>query len=78
MIPLKMYKDAIMQYYLESTPCTFSKDKWDVKEGTGKSMKHALYVLWYAKMHQSDQAEVMSNSERNQACSLSHNQVKLV
>ena len=28
-----------------------SKDEWDTKEDTGKSMKNALYVLWYAKRH---------------------------
>jgi len=28
-----------------------SKDKWDTKEGTGKSMKNALYAQWYGKWH---------------------------
>ena len=28
-----------------------SKDEWDTKEDTGKSMKNALYVLRYAKRH---------------------------
>ena len=28
-----------------------SKDEWDTKEDTGKSMKNTLYVLWYAKRH---------------------------
>ena len=28
-----------------------SKDEWDTKEDTGKSMKNALYILWYAKRH---------------------------
>ena len=28
-----------------------SKDEWDTKEGTGKSMKNALYILQYAKRH---------------------------
>ena len=28
-----------------------SKDGWDTKEDTGKSMKNTLYVLWYAKRH---------------------------
>ena len=28
-----------------------SKDEWDTKEDTGKSMKNALYVLQYAKRH---------------------------
>ena len=35
----------------KSTPFTVSKDEWDTKEGAGKSMKNALYVLRYAKMH---------------------------
>ena len=28
-----------------------SEDEWDTKEDTGKSMKNALYILWYAKRH---------------------------
>ena len=51
-----------MQHYCESTPSAVSKDKWDTKEDTGKSMKHALYILWYAKRN--SQADVMSNSEK--------------
>ena len=39
-----------------------SKDEWDTKEDTGKSMKNALYVLWYAKRH--CRAEATSNSEK--------------
>ena len=34
-----------------STPFLVSKDEWDTKEDTGKSMKNALYVLRYAKRH---------------------------
>jgi len=26
-----------------------SKDEWDTKEDTGKTMKNALHVLWYGK-----------------------------
>ena len=33
------------------TPFAVSKDEWDTKEDTGKSMKNALYVLRYAKRH---------------------------
>jgi len=29
----------------------FSKDKWNTKEDTGKSMKNASYALYYAKRH---------------------------
>ena len=28
-----------------------SKDEWDTKEDTGKSMKNALYILRYVKRH---------------------------
>ena len=42
------FREAIVQCYCESTPCTVSKDIWD----TGKSMKHTLmYILQYAKRH---------------------------
>ena len=42
-----------------------SKDEWDTKEDTGKSMKNVLYVLRYAKRHRLGQsAEVTSNSEK--------------
>ena len=34
----------------QSTPFA---NEWDTKEDTGKSMKNALYVLWYAKRHMS-------------------------
>jgi len=27
------------------------KDEWNTKQGTGKSMKSALYIVWYAKGH---------------------------
>jgi len=32
-------------------PFTVSKDEWNTKEDTGKSLKNALHVLWYAKRH---------------------------
>ena len=35
-----------------------SKDEWDTKEDTGRSMKNALYVLWYAKRHLSGQNNI--------------------
>ena len=35
----------------KSTLFAVSKDEWDTKEYTVKSMKNALYVLWYAKRH---------------------------
>ena len=42
----------------KSTLITVSKDEWDTKEDTGKSMKNVLYVLWYAKWHLSDRSNV--------------------
>jgi len=34
-----------------STLFAVSKDKWDIKEDTGKSMKNASYIRWwYAAM----------------------------
>ena len=41
-----------------STLFTVSKDEWDTKEDTGKSMKNALYVLRYAKRHLLGQSNV--------------------
>ena len=35
-----------------------SKDEWDTKEDTGKSMKNALYVLRYAKRHLSGRSDI--------------------
>ena len=43
-------KEAIMCYRQIDT-FTVSKDEWDTKEDTGKSMKNVLYVLRYAKRH---------------------------
>ena len=42
----------------KSTPFTVSKDEWDTKEDTGKSMKNALYVLRYTKRHLSGRSDV--------------------
>ena len=39
-----------------------SKDEWDTKEDTGKSMKNELYVLRYAKG--TCRAKATSNSEK--------------
>ena len=36
---------------VESALFAVSKNEWDTKEDTGKSMKNALYILWYAKRH---------------------------
>ena len=42
----------------KSTLLAVSKDEWDTKEDTGKSMKNALYVLQYAKMHLSGRSDI--------------------
>ena len=42
----------------KSTLFAVSKDEWDTKEDTGKSMKNALYILRYAKRHLSGQSDV--------------------
>jgi len=47
-----------------------SKDEWNTKEDTGKSMKNVLYVLQYGKRHLSGRSDV--KQWINQACSLSH------
>jgi len=55
------------QLFKKSTLFVVNKDKWDTKEGHGKSMKNALHAQQYASL-----AEAMSNSKKNQACCLSH------
>ena len=42
----------------KSTFFAVSKDEWDTKEDTGKSMKDALYILRYAKRHLSGRNDV--------------------
>jgi len=37
-----------------------NKDEWNTKEGTGKSMKITLHILWYAK----ETSRATSNSEK--------------
>ena len=59
---LPLCREAITLCYHELTCIAVSKDKWDRKEDTGKSMKHALYIMRYTKRHQ--QAEAMSNSKK--------------
>ena len=51
-------KEAITK----STLFTVSKDEWNTKEDTGKSMKNVLHILWYAKS--TSQGEMTSNSEK--------------
>jgi len=58
--------DAIMCLYHKIV--TVSKDEWDTKEGTGKSMKNALYARWHGKGHLSGLSNV--KQWKNQACRL--------
>ena len=46
----------------KSTLFAVSKDEWDTKEDTGKSMKNALYVLRFAKRHLSGQSDIEKSS----------------
>jgi len=55
---------------------TVSKDKWNTKGDTGKSLKNALHILWCSKRHLSGWSDV--EQWKNQACSLSCYQVTLV
>ena len=45
------------------TPLAVSKDEWDTKENSGKSMKNTLCVPWYDMPKGTSQAEATSNSE---------------
>ena len=60
----------------KSTLFVVSKDEWDTKEDTGKSMKKVLYVLRYVKRHLLAQSNV--EQWNNQARSLSRYQVTFV
>ena len=42
----------------KSTPFPVSKDEWDTKEDTGKSIKNALHILRYAKRHLSGRNDI--------------------
>ena len=46
-----------MCYHTKLTLFTVSKDEWDTKEDTGKSMNNVLYVLRYAKRHLSSRCQ---------------------
>ena len=60
----------------KSTLFTVSKDEWDTKEDTGKSMKNALYILQYAQG--TSRPEATLNSEKINPHSLSCYRVMLV
>ena len=52
------YKEKPSHATAKSTLFAVSKDEWDTKEDTSKSMKNALYVLQYAKRHLSGHSNV--------------------
>ena len=52
----------------KSTLFAVSKNEWDTKEDTGKSMKNALYILWYAKRHFLGRSDI--NSEKIKSVAL--------
>ena len=45
------YEEKPSHATAKSTLFTVSKDELDTKKDTGKSMKNALYLLWYANRH---------------------------
>ena len=52
------YEEKPSRAIAESTLFAVSKDEWDTKEDTGKSMQNALYILHYTKRHLSGQSDV--------------------
>ena len=52
------YKGKPSHAIVKSTLFAVSKGEWNTKEDTGKSIKNALYALWYAKRHLSGQSNV--------------------
>jgi len=52
----------------KSTLIIVSKDQWDTKEGTGKSMKNALHVQWYGQKHLSGWSNV--KQQKNQTLAI--------
>ena len=50
-------REAILVYY-KLTPCIVSKNHWNTKVDNGKSMMHALYILWLAKGRSQDKAMI--------------------
>jgi len=54
----------------KSTLFVVSKDKWDTKEGTDKSIK--MHCMYSGMEKGTSPAEATSNSKKYQACSLSH------
>ena len=51
------YEEKPSRATAKSTLFTVSKDEWDTKEDTGKSLENLLYVLPYAKKHLSGRSD---------------------
>ena len=51
------YKGKPSHATAKSTLFAVSKDEWDTKKDTGKSMKNVSYILWYAKRHLSGRSD---------------------
>jgi len=62
------YKWKTSCAYHKNQHFVVSKDEWDTKEDTSKSMKSAFHAQQYSKG--TSRAEAMSNSAKNQAHSL--------
>ena len=62
------YEDKPSCATAKSTLFAVSKDEWDTKEDTGKSMKNVVYILRCAKRHLLGRSDV--EQLKNQACSL--------
>ena len=54
---LQMYGSHAL-CYCKLIPWAVGKKKWDTMKDKGKSMLHALYVLWYAKRDVSGQNDI--------------------
>ena len=62
-----LWREAITCYcQIETFRC--QQIEWDIKEGTGKSMKNALYVLQYAKRQLLGQSNI--EQWKNLTCNL--------
>ena len=51
-------RKEVITFHHQIDTFVVNKDEWDTKENTGKSMKNALYVLQYSKMHLSGRSNI--------------------
>ena len=52
-IPRTIFKKPSCGGTTKLTIFAVSKDEWNTKEDTGRTMKNILFVLWYGKRHHS-------------------------